>query len=485
MRRLFYTLGFNRALREKLGADLSSLQTELLPHQQRILDRLRDVPGLVVAHGLGSGKTLTSIAAGLDTPGRVDVLVPASLQENYRKELRKHTRGFRPEVRSQQLSVLRGMLPKADLRIIDEAHRARETSSKLYQLLSQDPAAKKLLLTASPVYNRPSDIAPLVNIAASEKVLPEGAAFERRFVQPPSRSLLNAWFGGKTEPALKNVGRLQNVLSKYVDYQPAEGSDFPSVDETRVPVEMTDRQTKLHDAAWDRLSWIDKLRLQSSLPPTKKNLAALNSFQSQARQIAGSEAAFSTEGRDPSQSPKVMKAFSLLQEEAAKNPEHRALVYSNFLNTLGDYGKLLEENAVPYGVFTGKQTPVERKEVVDAYNAGKLKALLVSSAGGEGLDLAGTRQVQVLEPHWNEEKLRQVIGRAVRHGSHAHLPEDQRTVAVQKFEAYPKPGWLRRLGSSIGLADEKPMGVEQVLYDTAARKERLNQSLLELLRQSA
>ncbi len=63
----------------------AGLTTELLPHQQRVVERLRNQPGLLVAHGLGTGKTLSSIAAAEDTPGISRVLAPASLVANYKK----------------------------------------------------------------------------------------------------------------------------------------------------------------------------------------------------------------------------------------------------------------------------------------------------------------------------------------------------------------------------------------------------------------
>ena len=46
--------------------------------------------GLLLYHGLGSGKTCSSIAIaeGLKTTGKIIVMTPASLQENYRKELK-------------------------------------------------------------------------------------------------------------------------------------------------------------------------------------------------------------------------------------------------------------------------------------------------------------------------------------------------------------------------------------------------------------
>jgi SNF2 family DNA or RNA helicase len=136
------------------------------------------------------------------------------------------------------------------------------------------------------------------------------------------------------------------------------------------------------------------------------------------------------------------------------------------LNTLDDYAEELSSQGVPYGMFTGKVSRKEKKRLIDQFNRGGIKALLVSSAGGEGLDLKGTRQVQVLDPHWNDEKIEQVIGRAIRHGSHTHLPAEEQTVHVQRFEAIP-------------LSNAK--GVEQILNDTSERKKALRKQLIGLL----
>jgi SNF2 family DNA or RNA helicase len=71
-----------------------------------------------------------------------------------------------------------------------------------------------------------------------------------------------------------------------------------------------------------------------------------------------------------------------------------------------------------------------RREAISRYNKGKVLVLFVSSAGGEGIDLKNTRSVIIMEPHWNNEKIRQVIGRAVRYQSHSSLPEKDRHVDV-------------------------------------------------------
>lgn len=67
---------------------------EMLPHQKLIRDyMLIEAPyrGILVYHGLGSGKTCSSIAVAesLLTNRKVFVMLPASLESNYRGELRK------------------------------------------------------------------------------------------------------------------------------------------------------------------------------------------------------------------------------------------------------------------------------------------------------------------------------------------------------------------------------------------------------------
>jgi SNF2 family DNA or RNA helicase len=462
-------IAFNDEL-EKISA---TIKTQLLPHQERVVERISNQPGLVVAHGLGSGKTLSSIAAAVRLePDKTQVLVPASLQANYRKEMQKHVRGVpRIEVGSLQGVAAKGIIPNADLLVVDEAHRGRNPSSKTYQMIQGAQAKKRLLLTASPTYNRPSDVAALVNMAAGEQILPQGSAFDKKYIKKPPKGLFGLLPFVSKKEELRDTGELKKTLSHWVDYHASGGEGFPDVKEEQYSVKMTPQQTALHDAAWGKLSLISKMRLQRGLPPEKQDLSKINQFQSQTRQISSTTSPFSKDKRGVEVSPKIVKAVGLLDEAAKSNPNHRALVYSNYLGTLRDYSRELSNKDIPHAIFSGEEKMRDRKKMVEDYNSGKLKALLVSSAGGEGLDLKGTRQVQVLEPHWNVEKLKQVEGRAIRRGSHTHLPESEQNVTLQRFDSYPRGGLFGRR-----------RGVEQVLGDMAANKERLNQQLVGLLR---
>ena len=61
------------------------------------------------------------------------------------------------------------------------------------------------------------------------------------------------------------------------------------------------------------------------------------------------------------------------------------------------------------------------------------RVFCITSAGAEGLSLRNVRAVHIMEPYWNEVRLRQVKGRAVRIGSHLDLPEKERNVSIYTY----------------------------------------------------
>ena len=60
----------------------------------------------------------------------------------------------------------------------------------------------------------------------------------------------------------------------------------------------------------------------------------------------------------------------------------------------------------------------------------KIKVVLISQAGSEGLDFKAIRQVHIMEPWYNINRIEQIIGRAVRNFSHKDLPFYKRNVQI-------------------------------------------------------
>ena len=63
-----------------------------------------------------------------------------------------------------------------------------------------------------------------------------------------------------------------------------------------------------------------------------------------------------------------------------------------------------------------------------------VKCVLLTKSGSEGISLKNIRSVFIVEPYWNNIRLKQVIGRAVRMNSHAALRPEERNVKIFKYK---------------------------------------------------
>ncbi len=103
-------------------------------------------------------------------------------------------------------------------------------------------------------------------------------------------------------------------------------------------------------------------------------------------------------------------------------------------------------------------------------NGEKLNVIIISPTTAEGVNLANVRQVHVIEPHWNESRIEQVIGRAVRQCSHADLPMKDRHVKIFKY---------------FMTQSSKILTTDEIIYKLAINKQILIDSFLIAVKQSA
>jgi len=70
-----------------------------------------------------------------------------------------------------------------------------------------------------------------------------------------------------------------------------------------------------------------------------------------------------------------------------------------------------------------------------------ISVLLITDRGTEGLDFRFVRELHILEPWFHMKKIEQIVGRAVRHCSHALLQSPERNVTVYMHASvYPRGG---------------------------------------------
>lgn len=194
-------------------------------------------------------------------------------------------------------------------------------------------------------------------------------------------------------------------------------------------------------------------------------------------------------------SPKMKAIVEKLQTCKGK-----ILVYSNFRTLEGieifskvlDYngftqykkGRKAKKGEMQYALFTGTEDDKERINALAEYNAydnrygDKLKVLLITSAGAEGLDLKCVRQVHIMEPYWTEIRAQQVIGRAVRVNSHVDLPASDKVVDIFRYHS---------VFTDAQRAERKkePLSTDEYVYKNALIKQRVVDDLLLILKETA
>lgn len=457
----------------KFAKILSTLQ----PHQESAVQRAL-ANNMVFAHSTGSGKTLTSIALADRLNAPTTVLTPASLVDNYQKELKKHKKGG-PSVEVISLpTALRHeyQIPKGNTVIIDEAHALRNSGSERYRYVDKqlDNAGRVIALTGTPAYNQPGDWAPLLNLVSRKRLLPETTQkFNQKYIsvidKQPNWFLRTFWGvpSGK-EYKLKDANRLRNKLHPYIDVFEAD-IEKPKRIDTRVEVTLDPLQENIDTLVKGQ----GHTELIPQLRPNKQN-ANLNPFLIGERQIANSPAAFMS---DVEEGAKIRKAVEILRDRYKKNKNLRALVYSNFRQSgVDSMASLLDKEKIPYSIFHGGLNSKKKRQIVENFNSGKLPVILGTSSASEGLDLKKTQLIQLLEPHFNEARIDQVIGRGIRYKSHEGLPKDQQKVEVQRFYSmHPKTFTQKLLGLSATPT------IDASLSTHAKSKEELIQALKKVL----
>lgn len=168
------------------------------------------------------------------------------------------------------------------------------------------------------------------------------------------------------------------------------------------------------------------------------------------------------------------------------------LVYSNYVKMEGleifkiylrmiDFGEYGKDRVEPYHSYTefhGEiDTDTRSKNLRDFNNpenitGSLIRVILISPAGAEGISLMNVRQVHVLEPYWNEVRIEQLIGRAVRQCSHKMLPMEDRKVDIFRYLA-------------IRSDKKDKLTTDQEIYELAKAKSSLIDTFLSTIKEVA
>ena len=446
-------------------------------YQKRVLKKLEKEQALLLYHGTGSGKTLTSLLAAADQDLEASIIGPASLKHNFPKERAKHNVKAKFTYHSYHKPPADPTSTKDKLLVFDEAHNMGRMESARSHYPDVYQGKKELYLTATPIRNNPDELIPIIRGLGVN--LPRNRqAFNDAFIEEVKKE---PGFWNKhvrhIKPSVtkraKNLDVLAKALKGKVDYYKPGTKDYPSVSEETIRVEMSKNQYKAYKETMKGNPSL-MYKIKRGMAPDKQESKDLNSFLSASRQISNTARGFDLKSKAEDE-PKINRMAKEIAKYNKLDKNYRGVSYSNYLKSgVIPLSKRLTKKGISHALFTGKLNSQQKADIVKDYNSGKIKQLLVSGAGAEGLDLNGTKMLQVMEPHWNEPKIHQVKGRAVRFKSHAHLPINERNVKIQHYIATPRKEGI--------FFKKRPKGTDEYLDMMSDRKTKLNEQFLQKLR---
>ena len=508
----------NENVSDQLCKRTSGGAFQLQEHQLFLKSKLKDIDRLLLFHGIGSGKTCSSIslaAAAYEAKrkgarrNKIVVVLPASLKSNFTKELngpcgdqvtgtKKEQQKFKQtfDVMSYQGFVKR--YRKKDLKlnntlvIVDEVQNVVSETGDMYDVFMDAfrrmKGSKLVCLSATPMFDKPVEIALLGNMLRHEDdpKLPTVPSEFARLVQANPRALYHFF---------------KNKVSYF---RGADPRAYPTKVEHRVDCVMSpfQRQVYLESIGHMDITDVEKVLQRAFLiaPRQTSNLVLPNG---NVGKLKPTEV-----GPDFDVKKHSAKFYKCVQN--IRQSPGPVFVYSNFVSSSGIdafvtilskvYGYkplqvrkdtkvanlLLTNKKEPaehrFGVFRAS-TPEENAKMLKVYNSPEnrdgslLKVIVGSPTMKEGISLLRTRQIHVLDPYWNRSRTEQIMGRGVRFCSHADLPIDERRVDVFHYYAVPSE---KDVGLSVDLrilqlSNEKSRKInliETILKETAVDCER-------------
>ncbi len=440
----------------------------LLPHQINVVNHMKKHRGAIVIHETGSGKTITSLAVIKDqqlvNPDLKTLIVsPLSIIKQFRAQVEQwnlknvefSTYHKLTEIMFDDKGKLKNLDLSNTLLIVDEAHNMRttvkftsdkdlSTGQRSYALLKCAAMCKKVLcLTATPIINEPFDI---YNLAMMVKGV------------HPEDGITSNSFDNAVDDKLDFFNFFKCMCSVYSDVD-NEGKKASKI-EHFVPFVMD-------EAYYNKYRKIEQSQVTPEIMKELKTASTSNSFYTLLRRAVNA--------LDGVESPKVEWIKDFLETTIPCG--EKTIIFSNWKDAgINLVSQMLEENDIDYEIITGDCEEDDRYHAMEKYNAGNVNVLLISKAGCEGLDLKATNHVIIMESNWNEAMDQQIIGRAIRLGSHDHLDIKDRLVNVHRLIMTKPKNMLDN--------DNIKKSVDEALYDIAYKhKKNVNDKFLDRLRE--
>lgn len=443
-------------LDEEVKADIQNLQLKVMdfeslkevtvspdfkgtlrPYQQQGLNWLNFLDDLnfggCLADDMGLGKTLQIIAFILSQRGKVKqntnlLVVPTSLIFNWEMELKK----FAPSIRihtiygadriknTDEFDTFEVILTSygtllTDVNFLksyqfnyiflDESQTIKNPDSQRYKAVRLLKARNRIAITGTPIENNTFDLYGQLSFACPG-LLGTKQYFKDIYAVPIDKFKSN-----------KRAAQLQAKIKPFILRRTKQqvAQELPEKTEMVLYCDMQPQQRGIYDAYEKEFREYISATTDDVLKRSPMNvLKGLTRL----RQICDSPMLLTGEKPPGDESAKIAM---LIEQIESKSPQHKILVFSQFVTMLELIKKELVARGIQFSWLTGSSR--NREATVNNFqNNPEIRVFLISlKAGGVGLNLTEADYVYLVDPWWNPAVENQAIDRSHRIGQNNNV----------------------------------------------------------------
>lgn len=462
------------------------LQATLRPYQQEGLNWLNFLDELnfggVLADDMGLGKSMQVIAFILSQRNKVQrncnlLVVPSTLIFNWQQEVArfapsiklltihgagrmKSTEAFeRYEIILTSYGTLLSDISFLkdyvfNYVFLDESHNIKNPETQRYKAVRLLQSRNKIAITGTPVENNTFDLFSQLSFACPG--LLGSKQYFRDVYSVPVDTFKNS----------KRAAELHQKVKPFIlrRTKSAVAPELPDKTEMVLYCEMPEEQRKIYDAYEKEFREYISATTDEALKKSPMNvLKGLTRL----RQICDSPALL---GEDDLHGDASAKIDTLLEQIETKAPQHKILVFSQFVSMLNLIKAALTNRGIGFEMLTGSTR--DRGAVVNSFqqDPGKRVFLISLKAGGTGLNLTAADYVYLVDPWWNPAVENQAIDRIHRIG------QDKTVIAVRLI----CPGTVEEKMMTMQ-ANKKTLADELIKTGTSLLPSLSKDDLLQLL----
>jgi SNF2 family DNA or RNA helicase len=440
---------------------VDAIRTKLTPYNFQLHTALQAINEMnsnaILADEVGLGKTIEAglIMKELLLRGEVNsvlIIAPKSLLSQWKSEMAEkfgesfsiiNGGGKRINLSSDnRLICSHNMLLKKhealasrtwDLVMIDEAHAFRNTHSKGRTALSNLRKNHLLLLTATPLCNRLTDLYSIVDLI-QPGLLDSERAFISRFAEDARSRVVRPQEANYLKRTIRDVmcrtRREQTGIpftKRCVESRTLEPNDY----EREFIEEATEYLRKISD---NHFKTIETLVAEN--PSRKMSISQSNAilvFQAITLQQSFSSSPYASieslkkrQQRFPMETEATNKLIEMAQKvksakmELLRNvlnevPREQAVIFCLRKITTRKIKEMIDAEFGRAVIYVGDMNQAERDQVIASFKNGETKYLIATDAAAEGLNLQNCCVMFNYDLHWNPMKIEQRIGRIHRY----------------------------------------------------------------------